>query len=186
MTTISIPLNLDNVEVIDSSTLNSGEILLHVKSTENGTYCKHCDKPISKYHSLNKMIRLNHLPAFGTPVYIDFQPVRYQCTDCEGHPTTTQKPSWYQSTGHCTLAYAKHILNLLVNSTIEDVALQEGLSYKRVFNIIKTHVPDEVDWSKIKSLNTLGIDEISLKKIIKNLSRSSAAKSEEKRSFWVS
>lgn len=171
MTTINIPLNLDNVDVIDSTTLDSGEILLHIKSTENGTCCKHCGKPISKYHSLNKMIRLNHLPAFGTPVYIDFQPVRYQCTDCSGHPTTTQKPSWYQSTGHCTQAYAKHILNLLVNSTIEDVALQENISYKRAFNIVQQYVPNEVDWSTIENLKNLVIDEISLKKIIKNLSR---------------
>ena len=176
MTTISIPLNLDNVEVINYSTLASGEIVLQVKSTEEGTCCKQCGKYIDKYHSLNKTLRLNHLPAFGTPVYIDFQPSRYQCFDCEGYPTTTQKPAWYQSSGHCTKAYAKHILNLLVNSTIEDVAALENLSHKRVSNIVQQWVPNEVDWSKIDSLKNLGIDEISLKKIIKNLSRSSALK----------
>jgi len=170
MTTISIPLNLANVEVISSSTSDDGDIILKVKSTEKGTYCKHCGEYTCNYHSLNKMIRLNHLPAFGTPVYIDFQPIRYQCNNCEGNPTTTQKPSWYQSTGHCTQLYAKHILNLLINSTLTDVALQENISHKRVFNIVNKHIPNEIDWSKIKTIKDLGVDEISLKKIIKNLS----------------
>lgn len=170
MTTISIPINLSNVKVISSNTSDNGEIILQVKSTENGTHCKHCGKYISNYHSLNKIIRLNHLPAFGTPVYIDFQPLRFQCNHCEGNPTTTQKPSWYQSTGHCTQLYAKHILNLLINSTLTDVALQENISHKRVHNIINQYIPTEIDWSKIKKIKDLGIDEISLKKIIKNLS----------------
>jgi transposase len=122
MTTYASHINLDHVEIIDSSTLETGEIVLKVKSTEEGTCCKRCGQRITAYHSLNKTIRLNHLPAFGTTVYIDFQPIRYQCLDCEGFPTTTQKPSWYQSRGHCTTAYAQHILKLLVNSTIEDVA----------------------------------------------------------------
>lgn len=172
MTTISIPINLSNVEVISTTTSDDGDITLKVKSTEKGTNCKHCGKYISNYHSLNKMIRLNHLPAFGTPVYIEFQPIRFQCNNCENNPTTTQKPIWYQSTGHCTHNYAKHILNLLVNSTLKDVALQENISHKRVFNIVNKHIPNKIDWSKIKTIKDLGIDEISLKKIIKNLSLS--------------
>ena len=170
MTTISIPLNLPNIKVINTTTSDDGDITLKVKSTETGTYCKHCGKYINNYHSLNKMVFLNHLPAFGTPVYIEFQPIRFQCNHCEGHPTTTQKPSWYQSTGHCTDHYAKHIINLLVNSTLKDVALQENISHKRVFTIVNKHIPNKIDWSKIKIIKYLGIDEISLKKIIKNLS----------------
>ncbi len=180
MTTYASHINLDHVEIMDSSTLETGEIVLKVKSTEEGTCCKRCGQRITAYHSVNKTIRLNHLPAFGTPVYIDFQPIRYQCSDCEGSPTTTQKPSWYQSRGHCTQAYAKHILKLLVNSTIEDVAAMENISYKRVFNIVQQLVPKEVDGSTLESLHTLGIDEISLKKIIKSLWSSSALESMEK------
>lgn len=183
MTIINIPLDLDNVELIDTCTLETGELVLKVKSTEKGTCCKHCDQHIDKYHSLNKTVRLNHLPVFGTPVYIEFQPIRYQCRSCKGQPTTTQKPSWYQSTGHCTKNYATHILNSLVNSTIEDVALFENISHKRVFNIVNQHIPDKMDWSTLESLKNLGIDEISLKKIIKNMSPSSAPKSRARRLF---
>ncbi len=54
-----------------------------------------------------------------------------------------------------------------MNSTIQDVARQENISYKRIINIIKQHIPKKIDGSTIKDLKTLGIDEISLKKGIK-------------------
>ena len=78
----------------------------------------------------------------------------------------TQQPSWYQSIGHCTQLYAEYIIDLLVNSTIQDVSRQENISYKRIINIIKQHIPKEIDWSTISNIKTLGIDEISLKKDI--------------------
>ena len=137
---------------------------MRVESTKAGTFCKHCGKYITKYHSLNKTVILNHLTSFGNSVYIEFQPIRYSCIDCDGSPTTTEKPSWYQSTGHCTESYAKYILDLLINSTIKDVERQENITYKRIISIIKNHVPDKIDWSKIDEIKYLGIDEIALKK----------------------
>ncbi len=137
MTTISVPINLPNTEIIKVTICDNGDIIVRVKSTETETCCKDCGKKIRKFHSLNKMLLLNHLPAFGNPVYIELQPVRYQCLDCKGHPTTTQKLSWYQIPGKCTELYAKYIIDLLVNNTITDVAEQENISYKRVESIIK-------------------------------------------------
>ncbi len=162
MTIISVPIKLNDVNIIGNNVLDNGDIIVRVESKEKGTFCKHCGKYITKYHSLNKTITLNHLPAFGTPVYINFQPIRYQCTHCNS--TTTRKESWYQSIGHCTQLYAEYILDLLVNSTIQDVAKQENISYKRVGNIIKKHIPNEIDWSRVKEIKNLGIDEIALKK----------------------
>ena len=164
MTTISVPLNLPQVNVTNILT-NNDNLTVFVESTESGTCCKDCGKQITRYHSLNKIITLNHLSVFGKPVFIKFQPIRYECTECDS--TTTQKPVWYQSIGHCTQPYANYILDLLVNSTIQDVARQENISYKRIINIIKQHIPKKIDWSTIKELTTLGIDEISLKKGIK-------------------
>jgi len=164
MTTISVPLNLPQVNVTNLLT-NNDDLTIFVESTKSGVCCKDCGKKITHYHGLNKTITLNHLSSFGKPVYIKFQPIRYECTDC--HSTTTQKPIWYQSIGHCTQSYASYILDLLVNSTIQDVARQEDISYKRITNIIKQHIPKKIDWSTIKDLKTLGIDEISLKKGIK-------------------
>ena len=163
MTTISVPINLSNINVINMLKLDT-DIIVRVESTEPGTHCKHCENYITKIHSLNKIILLKHLSAFGTSVYIEFQPMRFQCFDCDGCPTTTQKPSWYQSTGHCTQLYAEYILNQLVNSTIEDVSKQENITYKKIVSIINKKVPNKIDWSKIKEIEYLGIDEIALKK----------------------
>ena len=164
MTTISVPINLPYINVINVNILNNSDIVVRVESTKAGTFCKHCGKYITKYHSLNKTVILNHLTSFGNSVYIEFQPIRYSCIDCDGSPTTTEKPSWYQSTGHCTELYAKYILDLLINSTIKDVERQENITYKRIISIIKNHVPDKIDWSKIDEIKYLGIDEIALKK----------------------
>lgn len=136
MTTISAPINLPNINVINTL-FDNDNIIVHVESTEEGTYCKCCGKYITKFHSLNKTILLNHLPAFGSPVYIKVQPIRFQCIDCDGSPTTTQKLSWCQIGGKCTVLYAKYIIDLLVNSTVQDVAHKENISYAKVISIIK-------------------------------------------------
>jgi len=164
MTTISVSINLPDVNVISVRALDGSDIIMRVESTKTGTCCKHCGKYITEYHGLNKMVTLNHLPSFGNSVYIEFQPMRYRCTACDGYPTTTDKPSWYQSTGHCTKLYAEYIIKRLINSTIKDIERQENITYKRIFSIIKKHVPDKIDWSKIEEIKYLGLDEISLKK----------------------
>jgi hypothetical protein len=43
--------------------------------------------------------------------------------------------SWYQPKSPHTKAYEEHLL-LLVNSTIQDVALKEGLGYETVVGMI--------------------------------------------------
>jgi transposase len=83
MTTICVPINLPNTEVINITSRDNGDMIVRIKSTETGTHCKCCGKTITKQHSLNKTILLNHLPTFGNPVYIELQPIRYQCLDCK-------------------------------------------------------------------------------------------------------
>lgn len=164
MNTIAAHLDIINIEIISITKLENGSIVIHVKSTENGTCCKHCGKHITKYHGLNKTIIINHLSIFGKPTYIQFQPVRFQCLECSGRPTTTQQVSWYKSACQCTEEYALYIIKQLINSTIQDVARQEGISYKKVVSIVNKYIPDKIDWSKVKIIKDIGIDEISLKK----------------------
>ena len=112
MTDFSSSINLSNIKITDQETLDNGDIIVRVDCLENGSHCKCCGKHIIKRHSLNKIIRLKHLPSCGDDVYIKSQLVRYQCIDCNGSPTTTQKPSWYQSTGFSNFHYdPRHLLN---------------------------------------------------------------------------
>jgi transposase len=52
----------------------------------------------------------------------------------------------------------------LVNSTIQDVALKEGLGYEAVVGMIDRHVASQVNWLELTRLEVLGLDEVALKK----------------------
>jgi hypothetical protein len=52
----------------------------------------------------------------------------------------------------------------LVNTTVEDVAIKESLSYDSVLGILERCVEAQVDWSRYTRLDTIGLDEIALRK----------------------
>ena len=108
--------------------------------------------------------RIRYLPVFGRPAYLRYRPKRYQCQECEGKPTTTQTLEWYNSNSPHSIAYDEHILLQLVNATIEDVAMKEGLAYDSVLGALERQVDEKVNWSSYTKLKTLGLDEIALKK----------------------
>lgn len=78
--------------------------------------------------------------------------------------TTTERAEWYDAKAGCTKAYADFLLLELVNGTLQDVAMKHGVTYESVRGVLKRYVKGEVDWSQIKALGLLGVDEISLLK----------------------
>jgi hypothetical protein len=96
--------------------------------------------------------------------YIRIRPVRYQCSYCDGKPTTTQKLVWYDERSPHTRAYEDHILLEMINNTVEDVSIKEGLGYEAVMGIIDRCISTEVNWQKVTKIDVIGLDEISLKK----------------------
>ena len=52
---------------------------------------------------------------------------------------------------------------LVVNSTVEDVSLKEGIGYDAVLRLIDRCIDAQVAWQALKRLEVIGIDEISLK-----------------------
>lgn len=52
----------------------------------------------------------------------------------------------------------------LVNSTIQDVAKKEGLSWDVVERIFNRHLRAEVDWDEFDSIPVIGVDEIAILK----------------------
>jgi transposase len=104
------------------------------------------------------------LPAFGRATYLRYRPKRYQCQDCEGHPTTTQSLEWHDANSPHSFVYDNHILLQLVNSTVEDVSLKEGLSYASVVGTLEQRMDARVDWTLMADIDTLGLDEIALRK----------------------
>lgn len=161
---LQIPLDLPDVRVLNVSKIEKGAWLILVESTVRETPCRKCGKPITNYHGLDTSIRLRHLPLFEVPVYIELQPKRYRCQQCDGRPTSTQELSWYQHRSPNTKAYEQWLLRMLINSTVADVSHKLKLSEECVTGVLDRWIETKVNWSAFESIAVIGIDEISLKR----------------------
>jgi transposase len=164
MSKLSIPLNLPDVEVVDVKMNKTGEYIITVESALDSAHCHQCGQKITRCIGHDRAITLRHLSILGHPVYIRLRPKRFKCLYCADKPTSTQQLSWYQSKSAHTKAYEEHVLLQLVNSTIQDVAIKEGLGYEAVVGVIDRHIATKVDWNEFVRLEVLGLDEIALKK----------------------
>jgi transposase len=161
---ITIPLGIPDVRVLQTALNERGEIVITIESTKGGTRCRKCGKWITKPHGRDEWVTIRHLPAFGCATYLRYRPNRYQCQDCEGHPTTSETVEWHDAKSPHSFAYDNHLLVELVNSTVEDVSMKEGISYASMAGVLERRVDASVDWSVISEIEILGLDEIALKK----------------------
>ncbi len=161
---ITVPLDIADVRVLQTSVGERGEIIITIESTKAGTGCRQCGKWITKLHGRDEWVVIKHRPAFGRPSYLRYRPMRYQCQDCEGHPTTSESLEWHDPKSPHSFAYDNHILLQLVNSTVEDVSIKEGITYECVLGALERRIDTRVDWTVVADLEMLGLDEIALKK----------------------
>jgi len=161
---VTIPLGIADVRVLQTSVGERGELIITIESTKAGTSCRKCGKWITKLHGREEWVTIRHLPVFGRPSYLRYRPKRYQCQDCEGYPTTTQRLEWHDSNSPHSFAYDNRILLQLVNSTVEDVSVKEGLSYGSVVGALERRIESSIDWTGMADIEILGLDEIALKK----------------------
>ena len=147
---VTIPLGLPDVRVVQTATSERGEIIITIESTKTGTSCRKCGKWITKVHGQDDWVTIRHLPVFGRPTYLRYRPKRYQCRDCEGHPTTTQRLEWHDANSPHSFAYDDHVLLQLVNSTIEDVSIKERLPYESVVGALERRIESHTDWTGIR------------------------------------
>lgn len=161
---VTLPLGIPDVRVMKTEAGDRGEIIITVESTKAGTQCRKCGKWITKPHGRDEWVTIRHLPVFGHPSYLRYRPKRYQCQDCEGHPTTTEKLEWQDANSPHSFAYDNHILLQLVNSTIEDVSRKEGLCYDSVVGALERRIESSTNWTGLAEMEMLGLDEIALKK----------------------
>jgi transposase len=161
---IHIPLDLPDVRVLEVSKTEEGHWLIRIESTLKGTTCHRCGQQIINFHGFDHPIRLRHLPLFNTPVWIEFRPKRYQCHNCNGKPTTTQRLKWHELRSPNTKPYEQWLLCLLINSTVADVARKLKISDEIVTGVLERWVTTEVNWEELSDIEVVGIDEIALKR----------------------
>ena len=93
---VTIPLDIEGVQVNQVHITPSGEVHIHVTSTVEGTSCHRCGREIKEVYDYGREIKLRHLPILDRPTYLWIKPRRYICRDCKGNPTTTQQLPWYE------------------------------------------------------------------------------------------
>lgn len=161
---LKIPLDIPDVEVLDTEITDEGRLLITVESQVKTTKCGICHQEINCSYGHGQEIELRHLSVLGLETYIRLRPRRGQCHECLHEPTTTQVLSWYGQRSPHTKAYDEYLLKQLVNSTIEDVRLKENLGYDAVVGALNRQIETEINWAEVDDLRTVGIDEIALKK----------------------
>jgi len=161
---VTIPLDIPEVRVLKSEMNKAGELIITVESTKETAECHRCGRVTRKFHGYDSWIKLRYLPVFGHPTYLRYRPKRYRCEYCDGGPTTSQRLDWHEPNSPNTFAYEQHILLQLVNATVEDVSRKEHLAYDKVLGIVDRYICAEVDWSQYSVLETIGLDEIALRK----------------------
>jgi len=161
---VTVPLDIPDVRVLQTEINKVGELIITIESSKEGTICRQCGREIHKRHGYDEWAIIRHLPVFGRPSYLRYRPRRYQCLECEGHPTTTQRLDWRESNSPHSLVYDDHLLLQLVNSTVEDVSIKEGVAYDCVLGVLERRISASVDWGQYTTLGVVGLDEIALKK----------------------
>src|SRR5215217_5024122 len=161
---ISIPLDIPDVRVLQTELTKAGELILTVESTLPSTNCRRCGRTITERHGVDEPRLVRHLPILGRVVYLRIRPKRFRCPSCDDHPTTTQQLDWYDPNALHTLAYERHLIVQLVNSTLTDVSEKEDVSYDALLGLLDRWIATRVEWDTLASFATLGIDEIALLK----------------------
>jgi hypothetical protein len=137
---ITIPLDIPNVEVIDTEITSKNQFLIRVESSQESTECGICKRQIVCNFGHGKEIWLRHLSVLGLETYIIIRPKRGQCLECLHEPTTTQSVRWYHQRSPHTKAYDEYLLKQLINSTIEDVSLKEQVGYDAVVGALNRQI----------------------------------------------
>src|SRR3970282_585346 len=161
---VTVPLDIPDVRVLQVEINKVGELIITIESTKEGTICRQCGREIRKRHGYDEWTTIRHLPVFGRPSYLRYRPRRYQCLECEGHPTTTQRLDWRESNSPHSMAYDDHLLLQLVTSTVEDVSIKEGVAYDCVLGVLERRISCCGEWWEYTTLGVVGLDEIALKK----------------------
>jgi transposase len=164
MTQINLPLDIKSLDIIAQSIDTKGNIILDVVSRNSNSICHKCGKPATKRNGTAPTRLIRHLPILDTPVYLRITPIRYSCDFCDDHTTTTEQYDWCDRNASTTRGLEEYLMRSLIHSTVEDVARKDVIGADTVQGILSRQINTAVDWTKVLDLETIGIDEIALKK----------------------
>lgn len=185
MNELSLALDIESLEIITQSVDRKGNIVLEVVSKNDYSTCHKCGNPATKRNGKAPTRLVRHLPIFDTPVYLKIRPVRYLCEHCDDRPTTTEQYDWCDRNASTTKGLEEYLMRQLIHSTIEDVSKKEKVTCNVVQTIIDRQIDTKPDWNKIKTIITIGLDEIALRKGHQSYLTVVSAKSKDGRLYII-
>ena len=152
-------LKINKVEEADSA------ITIFAETQEAGVNCYACGQWTDRFHGYDDKRYVQHLSVMGQALTICYHPRRYRCITCGiCDVTTTATPLWHYVKSSFTYEFEVQLLVELINSTVSDVAIKNGVTEKQVQGIVDRHLAGCVDWNLFDDLCVLGIDEIAIRK----------------------
>ena len=71
MKQITLPLDIESLEITSQSIDKEGNIILEVESKKTHTPCHKCGRNATIRHGYGPSLKVQHLPILDTPVYLD-------------------------------------------------------------------------------------------------------------------
>jgi transposase len=157
-------LDLPHVRVKKVEQSADGAYHITVESSLRHTVCRTCQRQIRSFYAHDDWLTLQHLPILGRRVFLRLRPKRFVCSYCSDKPTTTQELPWYRSRSPFTKALEEDLLRQCINQSLVDVSLRAGVPYDALEGLLDRYLAAKVDWASFRRLDTLGIDELALRK----------------------
>lgn len=125
--------------------------------------CERCGhKEEARWERATKARVPRDLDVCGQPSFWAYPAAFHRCGRC--HHRQDLIPPFKRKDASYTFRFEKHVVQLLVGSTEEEVARRLGISAETVARIVKNQLSDAKTIDPRRVITDIGIDEISLKK----------------------
>ena len=127
--------------------------------------CPHCGHEAEVNLRLkNEVLVIRDLDLFGQPSFWAYQPPMHQCPNPKCHQRTQLPTPFKRPHVTYTLRFEEYVLEMLVGSSVEDVARRLSISAETVENILAHQLDGQQAIPPDAEITSLGFDELSLKK----------------------
>jgi len=141
------------------TTFQEGAVIFTIRQQRKTLRCPDCGS--EDVHRRGQLRRtLQHLPIGGKPVFLELDVARVHCDRCRRIRQVTIPFADRQRS--YTRAFARYVLELRQCMTIADVAKHLDVSWWMVKDIEKRHLQKHFARPKLKHLQQIAIDEISI------------------------
>ena len=143
------------------TTFEGGSVSFTIQQKRSSLRCPDCrSADVERRGQVTRTFQ--HLPIGGKPVFVELDVARVRCRDCGTHHQVNVPFADQQRT--YTRAFARYVLELRSAMTLSDVARHLGVSWWMIKDIEQRHLEAHFARPKLKHLQQIAIDEISIGK----------------------